>query len=256
MSLTAVITGGLRGIGLGITKRIIETGKDNNVKTVIVTATSKDRSSADFEALKKSLTADAPQLAFYELQLTNDDSIAKFAADVKKEHAGVDILINNAGVISHPDTPKDKILSESILDVDQEAILFVEKVNTFGPLKLIQAFGPGMEEKKFGRIVNIASGAGQLNGMNSGMPPYRMSKVGLNVVTRIYADELNKKGLSNVKINSLCPGFIATDMTSVFGEGAATLKPDDVSNDILHFAYLGEDGPSGGFFRNKKTIEW
>jgi NAD(P)-dependent dehydrogenase (short-subunit alcohol dehydrogenase family) len=90
---------------------------------------------------------------------------------------------------------------------------------------------------------------GQLSEMNGGCPGYRLSKTALNALTRILADELRATG---VKVNSVCPGWVRTDM----GGPEATLSVEEGAAGILWAATLPDDGPSGGFFRNREPIPW
>ena len=100
-----------------------------------------------------------------------------------------------------------------------------------------------------GRVVNVSSGMGQLSEMNGCCPAYRLSKTALNAVTRIFADELKGSG---VKINSVCPGWVRTDM----GGEQAPLSPEAGVKGIVWAATLPDDGPSGGFFRHGEPIAW
>ncbi|HEY9738265.1 MAG TPA: SDR family NAD(P)-dependent oxidoreductase [Trichocoleus sp.] len=85
------------------------------------------------------------------------------------------------------------------------------ETNTFGPILLAQAFVPLMQQQGYGRIVNVSSGMGQLEDMGGGYPAYRISKTALNAVTRVLASELAG---TNIKVNSVCPGWVQTDMGS------------------------------------------
>ena len=119
--------------------------------------------------------------------------------------------------------------------------------NTLGAVRLIQALGPLM--KPNGRIVNVSSGMGQLSDMDSRVLGYRLSKTALNAVTRVFSRELEKQ---NIKVNSVCPGWVQTDM----GGPNATRTPAEGAASVLWAARLGPDGPSGGFFRDGKEIPW
>jgi NAD(P)-dependent dehydrogenase (short-subunit alcohol dehydrogenase family) len=106
-----------------------------------------------------------------------------------------------------------------------------------------------MRERGFGRVVNVSSGMGQLSDMNGGSPAYRLSKTALNALTRILADELRG---TNVLVNSVCPGWVRTDM----GGPHARLSVEDGADTIVWAATLPEGGPSGGFFRKREAIPW
>jgi len=105
-------------------------------------------------------------------------------------------------------------------------------------------------DRGYGRIVNVSSGMGRLGDLTGGFPAYRSSNTALNALTRIFADEL--KPTPNVKINSVCPGWVRTDM----GSAAATRPIPDGAKGIVWAALLGDDGPSGGGFRDGEAIAW
>ena len=121
------------------------------------------------------------------------------------------------------------------------------ETNTLGALAMSQTFIPMMRGQ--GRVVNISSGMGQLSEMNGCCPGYRLSKTALNAVTRILADELMETG---IKINSVCPGWVRTDM----GGPNANRSLEEGVETIIWLATLPDDGPSGGFFRDKQEIAW
>lgn len=101
----------------------------------------------------------------------------------------------------------------------------------------------------YGRIVNVSSGMGQLADMGGGYPAYRMSKTCLNAMTRIMASELRG---SNILVNAMCPGWVGTDM----GGPGAYHSVEQGAETAVWLATLPDDGPQGGFFRDKKPIPW
>jgi NAD(P)-dependent dehydrogenase (short-subunit alcohol dehydrogenase family) len=141
----------------------------------------------------------------------------------------------------------DDPAQDSVFDADVAMLRESMEANVYGPLQLCQTLIPLMQG--CGRVVNVSSGMGQLSDMNGCCPGYRLSKTSLNALTRIFADEL--KG-TQVKVNSVCPGWVRTDM----GGPGATLSVEQGAETIVWLATLPEDGPSGGFFRNKQPIPW
>ena len=152
----------------------------------------------------------------------------------------LDILVNNAGIGGDTGSRgSDADLAEVKATVD---------TNLFGAWRLAKALIPLMERSGNGRIVNVSSGMGQLSDMGGGAPSYRLSKAGLNVLTRILSSELAGSG---IKVNSVCPGWVKTDM----GGASASKEVEDGADTPVWLATLPDDGPTGGFFRDRKPID-
>jgi NAD(P)-dependent dehydrogenase (short-subunit alcohol dehydrogenase family) len=105
-----------------------------------------------------------------------------------------------------------------------------------------------MRRRRWGRIVNVSSGAGALASMGRGSPGYSASKAALNALTRLLAGELAGTG---VLVNSVCPGWVATDMG---GRGGRLVQ--DGAASVVWAAMLPDDGPTGGFFRDGRPLAW
>jgi NAD(P)-dependent dehydrogenase (short-subunit alcohol dehydrogenase family) len=125
------------------------------------------------------------------------------------------------------------------------------EINTLGPLRMCQAFAPLMMKSGYGRVVNVSSSLGQLNGMTDEerVPAYQLSKAALNAVTLMVADATRGE---NVTVNSVCPGWTRTDL----GGPDAPQSVREAAETIVWLATHPDDGPTGGFFRNKKRIKW
>jgi NAD(P)-dependent dehydrogenase (short-subunit alcohol dehydrogenase family) len=106
-----------------------------------------------------------------------------------------------------------------------------------------------MKAHNYGRVVNVSSGAGQLSDMQSGYPAYRMSKTALNALTRILANELQE---TNILVNSVCPGWVRTDM----GGANATRTIEEGVDTIVWLATLADGSSSGLFWRDRQPIDW
>lgn len=233
----AIITGANRGLGL-------ETCRQLAIRGYRVILTSRD--AAKGRAATDGLRQQGLQVEYHLLDVADADSIAQLARDIERDYGRLDGLVNNTGVfldsIGSNDPAQDTVFAAE-LDVIRESM----ETNVYGPLRLCQLLIPLMRGR--GRVVNVSSGMGQLSDMNGCCPGYRLSKTAINAVTRIFADEL--KG-THIKVNSVCPGWVRTDM----GGPGATLSVGQGVETIVWLATLPEDGPSGGFFRNKQPIPW
>jgi NAD(P)-dependent dehydrogenase (short-subunit alcohol dehydrogenase family) len=229
----AIVTGGNRGIGFGICRQLAQQG-------IRVVLTSRDAAKGG-TAVNQLRDAGLP-VTFHKLDVTSARSIAALAAFVTAEFGRADILINNAGIMIDPHGSR-------LLDSKLETYRDTLETNVFGPLALTQALLPLMQQKNYGRIVNISSSLGQLSDMGTGTPAYRISKTALNALTRIVAAETRA---SNILVNSMSPGWVKTDMGGpnaprTVEQGAAT---------AVWLAMLPDGGPTGGFFLDRKLISW
>ncbi|WP_333793517.1 SDR family oxidoreductase [Hyphomicrobium sp.] len=233
---TALVSGANRGIGFEIARGLARLG----VLAVIGARDPKDGLAAAEKLQSEGL--DVPVVA---LDVDSADSAAAAVAEVKRLYGRLDILVNNAGILI--DEPGG--FKASLFDLKADTVRQTMETNLLGPIRLIQAAAPLMREQEYGRIVNLSSGAGQLAEMGSGYPAYRMSKTALNALTRIAANELAG---SNIKVNAMCPGWVRTEM----GGADATKTPEEGADTAVWLATLPDDGPTGGFFRDRKPIAW
>jgi NAD(P)-dependent dehydrogenase (short-subunit alcohol dehydrogenase family) len=173
-----------------------------------------------------------------QLDVTNEATVDTARDRIASDPGRLDALVNNAGVYGDP-------IGAAEYDLDRAHEVL--EVNTFGPWRLIEAFLPLLRESPQPRVVNVSSGAGQLSDMNGGRAAYRISKAGLNALTRTLASDERW-----LKVNTMCPGWVATDM----GGAAAPRSVAQGADTAVWLATLPDDGPTGGFFRDRKPIPW
>lgn len=106
-----------------------------------------------------------------------------------------------------------------------------------------------MLERNYGRVVNVSSGAGQVDDMVNDMTAYRLSKLALNGLTLMLANSLAS---TNILVNAACPGWVRTDM----GSPNAPRSAEEGARGIVWLATLPDDGPQGVFFRDKQSLAW
>ena len=236
----ALVTGANRGIGFEIARQLADLGI-----TVVI-------GSRDIEkgaAAAHSLESDHRSVHSRMLDVTKATTIQAAIASIIDKHGRIDILVNNAGIMIDSET--------TILELDLTMFQNTLETNALGPLLLSQACIPHMRENNYGRIVNISSTLGSLTDITTPdsaysvilSPAYRLSKTLLNGLTVLLAKELRE---TNILVNSACPGWVRTRL----GGEQAPLMPAQGAETPVWLATLPDDGPSGGFFREKQLIPW
>lgn len=219
MTKTALVTGGNRGIGYAIAQGLV---------------------ALDYRVVIGARDPEAGKQAAAELGV---DSIGLDVADPASigtalaQLGDVDVLVNNAGVLI------DRPMLEHPEDYRASMAVMLD-----GPYHLIRGVAPGMIARGYGRIVNVSSDWGAFSQGLGGPGAYGVAKAALNALTLALSRELP----SNVKINAVCPGWVRTRMG---GEGA-NRSPEEGADTALWLASLPDDGPSGGFFRDRKPLAW
>ncbi|MDP9277809.1 MAG: SDR family oxidoreductase [Gemmatimonadota bacterium] len=228
----ALVTGGNRGIGLEICRQLAKLG----IRVLLGS-----RDSAKGAAAARELNAAKLPVEARELDVADDQSILDCMDWIRGDVGRLDILVNNAGIMveDNDDEPEEE------LRIVRETM----QTNVYGPLLLSRLAVPIMKSRRYGRIVNLSSGMGSLTEMGPGYIAYRMSKAGINVVTRVLAAEVEGMG---ILVNSADPGWVKTDMG---GRGASRTVYKGAETPVW-LATVPEGGPTGGFFRDRKAIPW
>jgi NAD(P)-dependent dehydrogenase (short-subunit alcohol dehydrogenase family) len=226
LSPIALVTGANRGIGFEVSRQLARAGM-----RVLMGA----RDQAKGEAAAAALAREGGDVEAVRLDVADAAQIR--ALDPRL--GAVDVLVNNAGV--------DYDTDQSALFADLMRVRKTFETNLFGAWAMAEAAAPGMRARRWGRIVNVSSGAGSLTRMGPGAPGYSASKAALNALTRLLAAELAGSG---VLVNSVCPGWVATDM------GGGGRPVSDGAAGVVWAATLPDDGPTGGFFRDSRPQAW
>ncbi len=176
-----------------------------------------------------------------QLDVADAGSVERIAASIENDFGRLDVLVNNAGISN--DDGQDGAGAD--LDRVKEAL----EANLFGAWRLCEAAIPHMRREGYGRIVNVSTGLAALEDMGGGSPGYRISKTGLNALTRILASELRGSG---ILVNAVNPGWVQTDM----GGANANRSVEEGADGIVWAATLPNNGPTGGFFRDRRHTAW
>ncbi len=229
----ALVTGANRGIGFEVCRQLAR----EKGFTAILGA----RDQAKGVEAAETLSGDGLEVFPVFLDVTNGESIAGAQRWVEEKFGRLDVLVNNAAILY--DSWQRAVSAD--LKVVREAF----ETNTLGPWRMCEAFLPLLRRSRHGRIVNVSSESGSLAVMGGGTPAYSVSKVALNALTRMMADELRS---DKILVNSVCPGWVATEM----GGADAPRSVEEGAKSVVWAATLPDDGPTGGFFRDGEPLPW
>jgi NAD(P)-dependent dehydrogenase (short-subunit alcohol dehydrogenase family) len=228
----ALVTGANRGIGLETVRQLAEHGF-----TTILGARDLARGKKAADALRQNGLDVMP----LKVDVTKQKSIDDAKKFVKDRFGKLDVLVNNAAILYDSDQRAES--------VDLRTVLEAFETNTLGAWRMCQTFVPLLKKSNQARIVNVSSESGSLAVMGGGTPAYSISKVALNALTRMLADELRS---SKILVNSVCPGWVATDM----GGRNAPRTVEQGAKSVMWAATLPNDGPTGGFYRDGLPLAW
>lgn len=245
MPKIAVVTGASRGLGLATSAALARAGC-----TVVMTG----RDAAGIGAAAQGLRAQDLPVESQVLDVTAYGSARCAAEAIGARHGQVDILINNAGVL--PEATANGT-SEFVQPAAAEDTL---RTNTLGPMLVIEAMLPLLRRSPAGRVVNVSTTMGSLADQADPdspyygviVPAYQASKAALNSVTISLAKALAG---TPIKVTSVCPGFVQTDLTPV-NRQQAPLTAEDAAAIVVRAATLGDTAPSGTFIDASGPVRW
>lgn len=237
----ALVTGATRGIGLHTVRQLAEQG-------VHALLAGRDRQKSVDAAL--ALQAEGLPVEAITLDVTDEASIATAAATVQERHGRLDILVNNAGIVVD-----DPSLGAAGQPLSTWRRTF--ETNVFGLIAVAQAFLPLLRKSQAGRIVNVSSVLGSITMQAAPdspiagfrVPAYNVSKSAVNAWTVQLANELRD---GPIKVNTLHPGYVRTDMNA----GNGDIDIPEGARTSVRLALIGQDGPHGGFFHLDEVLPW
>ncbi|MQA34298.1 SDR family NAD(P)-dependent oxidoreductase [Modestobacter roseus] len=229
---TTLITGGNKSLGFETARRLRDHGHQ-----VLIGARDPERGAR---------AADELGVAWVQLDVTSDESVASAAAEVRDRFGGLDVLVNNAGVSG---------AFAGVDEFDGPAALAVFDTNTVGIVRTTHAFLPLLRGSAAPVVVNVTSGLGSFavradtSRIESTLPTltYSASKAAVNMLTSVYA-----RFLPELRVNVVDPGYTATDFNGHSGPQTVTEGTDA----IVAMATIGADGPTGTFTDRHGAVGW
>jgi 3-oxoacyl-[acyl-carrier protein] reductase len=212
----ALVTGGSRGIGRAIAISLAEAGAAVAVNYLSKAGEAKTTVEAIHKLGGRAITVGA--------DVSLAAAVTGMVAGVERELGPVDILINNAGIA----------INRAVDELTEEDFDRTMAVNLKSVFLCTQAVLPGMRKRRWGRIVNISSGAAR--GAGGVGPHYNASKAGMEGMTRGYAARLVKDGIT---VNAVAPSLIETDMVTAVASSAARIplgrfgKPEECAKIVM-----------------------
>jgi NAD(P)-dependent dehydrogenase (short-subunit alcohol dehydrogenase family) len=203
------------------------------------------------EAAAEGLRAEGIDARAAKLDVVDAADIAAAVAFVEREFGALDILINNAGILT------GNLGANNTLTVTDETLRETFDTNFFAVVSVTNAFLPLLRRSAAGRIVNVSSILGSLTlHATPGSPIYESklfaydaSKTALNAYTIHLAAALKD---TKIKVNSAHPGWVKTDL----GTDAAPMNVVDGAKTEVELATLPDDGPTGGYFHMGQALPW
>jgi NAD(P)-dependent dehydrogenase (short-subunit alcohol dehydrogenase family) len=228
---TVLITGANKGIGREVAHQLA-----TREFHVFIGA----RNAKEGRTAAQDLAKEGGKTTFLEIDVSDDASVKAAAREFARQSDHLDVLVNNAGIIVDGD--------DGILKINDDILRRAIETNTLGALRVTRAFGALLSKSKKPRVINVSSGGGRLtDGADGWAPAYCISKTALNGVTSQLAAALPK-----FAINSVCPGWVRTDM----GGANASRSVEQGADTIIWLATDAPQNLSGKFFRDRKEIRW
>lgn len=245
MPRISLVTGSNRGLGFAVAQALGRAGD-----TVIISS----RQVSAAQAATAQLRSRGLDVESVVLDVISPTSVAAAAAEVQRRHGRLDVLVNNAGVL--PEATDDQPHQFASVELFDQTF----HTNLFGPVAVIEAFLPLLRRAAAGRIVNVSSTMGSLTDQTNPespyyqmvLPAYQSSKAALNSVTIGLSKKLADTA---IKVTSVCPGFVQTELTPINRE-QASLTADQAADIVVQAASLPDDAPSGRFLDRAGAVAW
>ncbi|MBB1151727.1 MULTISPECIES: SDR family NAD(P)-dependent oxidoreductase [Amycolatopsis] len=237
----ALVTGANKGVGLATARQLAERGL-----TVLLGSRDAERGAS----AAKELAEDGLSVRPVRIDITDDASVNDAAALVERDYGRLDVLVNNAGML----------IRKPAVEVTADDMRPEFETNVFGLVRVIHAMLPLLRRSRSARIVNVASDSamfakttekGSMFARSHESFAYSATKTAVNMLTVKYANAfLDDPELAHIKINSVTPGYVATDLNNFNG----VRTTEEGARASVHWATAGAE--TGGFFDDEGRVAW
>lgn len=229
MRKTALITGGNRGIGLEVCRQL----SDKGVHVLMGC-----RNPAKAQRALGKLRSESVEAI--ELDVTNSAHLKVLKN--RLDHENIDILVNNAAIA---EGRKFSVLTEP-----EELSRRTMETNFWGAWNVAKIVLERMKANKTGRVVNVSSGLGTFDKMESDNPGYRISKIAMNALTVMLDKEV--ADYSDILVNAMTPGWVRTHLGGINAERSVS----EGAETVIWLCLVGSDGPRGQFLKDREPFPW
>ncbi len=246
MEKIAIITGAYQGIGFETAKQLGHKGYK------VVLADVQDCAEKVKELMKQGIDAYS-----HHLDLSDGTTFDALVAFIDMNFGKLDVLVNNAAILVD--------MGKHLTDLTEKEFRSIMEVNYIGPMLLTRKLIPLLKKSGEGRIVNLSTQVAQLEQLSDMSSPlkddicagYQSSKIGVQAMTVLFAKELESFG---IKVNSCCPGWVDSAMNTEelpdYGDEARPKTVAEGADTSVWLATLDENGPTAGFYTDRKRIPW
>jgi NAD(P)-dependent dehydrogenase (short-subunit alcohol dehydrogenase family) len=241
--LIALVSGANKGLGKEVARQLGKRGLRVYLGS---------RARARGEIAASELVAEGLDVVSVQLDVTSDESVTALAGELQRRHGRLDVLVNNAGVL----------ISRPAFEITSAEMKETYDTNVFGVVRMIHAMLSLLQASEQPRIVNVASTTASLTlasdpttmfGREDTIVAYASSKAAVTMLTVQYANAFRRsEAHAHIKINTVTPGYIATDLNNYSGNRTV----EEGSRIVVQLASLPNEGPSGGFFNDAGNLPW
>ena len=239
----ALVTGANKGVGLATARQLAERGL-----TVLLGSRDPDRGAAAVADLGRQGVDVRP----LNIDIADDASVRAAAWQIESDHGRLDVLVNNAGVLSR----------RPAVEVTPTDMCAEFETNVFGLVRVIHAMLPLLRRSAAARVVNVSSDSasfsyatqpGSMFAASDESLVYSATKAAVNMLTVKYANAFSSDpDLAHIKVNSVTPGYTATDLNGFRG----TKTTEQGAMAAVRWATVGDEGETGGFFDDAGRVPW